>query len=79
MENGIVRQYSKGSIDENIFVVLKTYGLIKTNQRVKKSDGLFHEEDFTERIYRFLYWIEYNKLMPEGVSFEYIGYSKEEP
>ncbi len=69
----IVRHYGNGHMTADYLVWLKTYGLIK---RVQLQDGFGktgYEEEFTEKIYRFLYWIEHNKYMPQKISFDYIG------
>lgn len=78
VKTDVERHYGNGHMTADYVVWLKTYGLLK---RVQLTDGfgkIGHEEEWTDKIYRFLYWLENNNYMINGIEFEYKGFGQKE-
>lgn len=58
--------YGNSQIRHNIVRELRTFGLTKIDQEISKII-------FTEKMYRFLYWLGYNNLIKDKINFEYLG------
>ena len=71
--NELHRYYGNIKMNYDYIVNLRTYGLIRKIQVIDHNNKTTYENDFTEKMYRFLYWTEYNKYEPEGLGFEYVG------
>jgi hypothetical protein len=67
------RYYGNIKMNYDYIVNLRTYGLIRKIQIIDHNNKTTYEEDFTEKMYRFLYWTEYNKYEPKELTFEYLG------
>ncbi len=76
---GVVRHYGNGTMNADYFVNMRAYGLTKRVQVIKRYGMTTHQDDFTEKVYRFLYWIEYNNYEPKELAFEHIGFELSDP
>lgn len=63
------RYFSDASINTNILVEFRKFGIIRNIDPSKLID----QDEFTEKMYRFHYWLDYNKLISNSVRFKYIG------
>lgn len=55
---------------------LRTFGLTKATQTTRKIVSMEvreNEEIFTEKMYRFNYWLGYNNLIKDKINVEYLG------
>ncbi|MDI6790224.1 MAG: toll/interleukin-1 receptor domain-containing protein [Thermodesulfobacteriota bacterium] len=75
----LVRRFGNGTMNVDYLMSMKAYGLTKRVQLLDRYGKTTHQDDFTEKVYRFLYWTEYNNLEPKELSFEYIGFELTEP
>lgn len=69
--------YGNSQIDYNIVVELRTFGLTKATQTTRKIGGMEVRENveiFTEKMYRFNYWLGYNNLIRDKIEVEYLGH-----
>jgi len=73
-----IRRYGNGKVNVDYFVRLKTYGMIRSLQSNDALSRPTHVEEFTDRLYRFLYWIEFNKYLQEEIIFDYLGFQPAE-
>ena len=64
--------YVDFQIHHNIFMELRTFGLTKTTQKIS-TPGATDKEIFTEKMYRFHYWLGYNNLIRDKIDVEYLG------
>lgn len=74
VKNGMLRNYGNINMDESHLIRLKTYGLIKRAQRIDGLGKTSYEEEFTDKLYRFLYWLELKNYRPLEVSSDYLGF-----
>ncbi|HHT9114313.1 MAG: toll/interleukin-1 receptor domain-containing protein [Planctomycetes bacterium] len=65
--------YGNSQIDYNIVVELRTFGLTKTAQTTGVSVITTNQESFTEKMYKFHYWLGYNNLIRDKIDVEYLG------
>ena len=65
LTRGLVGHYGNGTMNADYLVSMKAYGLTKRVQVIDSYGKTKHNEDFTEKLYRFLYWTEYNNYEPE--------------
>lgn len=65
--------YGNSQIDYNIVVELRTFGLTKTYQTTGVGVITTNKESFTEKMYRFNYWLGYNNLIRDKIDVEYLG------
>lgn len=63
-----VKAHSFGSIKENIALEFQTYGLARVKE-VETYEPAEHYCEFTDKMYRFKHWLEYNGVLPI-ISFE---------
>lgn len=65
--------YGKFQVDYNIVVELRTFGLTKTTQQINFSGIEESKEVFTEKMYKFHYWLVYNNIIRDKIDVEYLG------
>lgn len=53
------RGYERALLKDNIALELKTYGLIRHATKKEAFDRLTNSNEFTEKIYRFKFWLTY--------------------
>jgi hypothetical protein len=58
-----VKSHPFGSIRENVVLELQTYGLARVKE-VETYDPAEHYCEFTDKMYRFKHWLEYNGVVP---------------
>jgi hypothetical protein len=69
------RQYRKDalpSLKVDVLTELKTYGLAKATADNQRMSGVYRYQ-FTDKMYRFVYWLGYNNYYVAEVSYEYLG------
>lgn len=65
----------RGIVRDNLTLELRTYGL---SRFLKIEDHHFSEsiDEFTEKMYRFVYWLDYNGYIPE-IRFDFVSITEE--
>lgn len=74
----VKRRYEYGRTETNIVLELQTYGLLTGGELNHMSFGVTTAYYFTEKMYRFRYWLGYNAYPLDKVDFEYVKYSEDE-
>jgi hypothetical protein len=77
-QNDAQTHFGNGNIFTNHLVELRMYGLTETVQKTDATGMVKEEEKFTEKMYRFLYWLEHHNYIPPRVSFDYVGFVNKE-
>jgi hypothetical protein len=66
-------RYGNSSLDENIYLELRTYGLVNNSRVIDSSAGFRDKLEFSEKSYRFVYWLETNEKRPQEVRFRILN------
>lgn len=65
--------YGNTKVNHDIVIELRTFGLTKAGQIIRFSGETGYEDVFTEKMYRFHYWLGYNNLIRDKIDVEYLG------
>ena len=67
----LTRDIEREGIKENLVLELKTYDFVRHTQR-SRHDFIVEAHEFTDKIYRFKYWLGYNNFKDDELSFELV-------
>lgn len=65
--------YGNTEVNHDIVTELRTFGLTKAVQTRSSGYTTVYEDVFTEKMYRFHYWLGYNNLIKDKIDVEYLG------
>jgi len=68
--------YGKSSVEHNIVIDLRTYGLTETEtiQTDNKFGIIRTRDNFSEKMYRYHYWLGYNNLINDDIEVKHLEF-----